>query len=547
MTSLIREYRQIPPFSGKKILYAYTKVPIIKDIQASFAKYRHVYSSAFLHIGAEADAYNAAQLNDMAAHNAQLEKDIAALDIQQRYAVKLQKEGNAKVDQVLKGLEGLNLNQQPAPAGNEKVADQLEGQLRAAGLKDEEVKKIMAALKFDAIPPISVTPSPGRGNAAPKKGQGGGTPAAGGLNVPKRPRASSQPREPPSKPLSPGPGAKKNNRAPSPSPSAAKSPKLAPKSPSPKPSAKSGSPAPKIPAKVVNSRILCVDRTNACKSHRVPLLSVLKIYSVRSLQAQAYLSLLRLWTANTSSPPGSTWLFRTVTSAGLNRPSSLSTSAKIPVYAAAKPSVREGALNAIAGGPHYFWSDNYPFEKEEVLKRLSSHESRGLAERDFETFDFMLCFSSDVYAELVELVKLLKSKDRAYEVKVRIVLIPGTEWYIGSRHTHVADLEEVTGDLKVGLKNWATKTLGWEKPADDKGIVSTIGGVQGRTVQMVLPGKYREPLGLRISDFRAGNVKETEGCWVQWEGIGKGGEILVCITGKKEKLKEAEAWVRALC
>jgi hypothetical protein len=76
--------------------------------------------------------------------------------------------------------------------------------------------------------------------------------------------------------------------------------------------------------------------------------------------------------------------------------------------------------------------------------------------------------------------------------------------------------------------------------------VCTVSGVQTRTLQMTLPRQYRKAILNQMKDVKEKKIKAVEGCWIRKDTDGGDFEQLVSITGPKEKLKEAEAWVRGL-
>jgi len=90
LNHLIREYKKIPPFSGMKIVFAMFKIPDVKNIQANFNNYRAIYSRAFEHAAAVADAHNAVELkainSKLEVKNKKLAADFAQLKKQQQEA-----------------------------------------------------------------------------------------------------------------------------------------------------------------------------------------------------------------------------------------------------------------------------------------------------------------------------------------------------------------------------------------------------------------------------------------------------------------------------
>lgn len=93
----------------------------------------------------------------------------------------------------------------------------------------------------------------------------------------------------------------------------------------------------------------------------------------RSIIAQAYMELLRSWTANVNG----TWLFKRVDSAGINIKSHFrNTDGKLSsdTYRI-DPGRRchQGALDSLAGDKDYFASDDPPREKSAIFDRVRQH------------------------------------------------------------------------------------------------------------------------------------------------------------------------------
>jgi hypothetical protein len=292
---LIREYSRIPPFSGQKIIFAVFKIPDVKKIQESFNNYRAIYSRAFEHANALADAHNAAELKDinsrLQAKNKQMAANFAELKKQQQEAAKIQKDNNTKVDRVLKLLEKMAVSGHPITPGQPAAKLEWEDELVASGLKREEAKKIMGPLIWTAsqaqkgqdVPQIKV------GNTAPNN-QGGHTDGQlrrhlsqnsvkkdQGLKAFGKPRSVSQSRDKDAeKPINKSPSGEKS-KAHSSSPSPVKG-NLNPPSPGPSSDNKRPS-SPKKQGTRDTSHIwiLCVDRTNGCKTPSSSCLSDIKI------------------------------------------------------------------------------------------------------------------------------------------------------------------------------------------------------------------------------------------------------------------------------
>lgn len=278
---LIREYRKIPPFSGMKIVFALFKIPDVKNIQANFNNYRAIYSRAFEHAAAVADAHNAQELkvinSKLEAKNKQLAAEFAQLKKHQQEAVKIQQANNAKMDQVLKLLEKMAVSPTLDVSNRNRSKIEWENQLVESGLQREEAKKIIAPLIWTSqevkqgAPEIQVTSSSDsknetaqgiirriRSQSSMKKENGLKAPG----KPPGRSRSVSQPRGKKDQNQAVAEPSTEKGKAPSPVKTNLKSPGPSPRSENKKP------PSPEeLTKKTEHIWILCVDRTNGCKRH----------------------------------------------------------------------------------------------------------------------------------------------------------------------------------------------------------------------------------------------------------------------------------------
>jgi hypothetical protein len=146
LAQLIRKFMSIPPYSGEKIIFALFKIPDVKKIQANFEGYRAIWSRALEHAGAVADVAAAEELKALKSRNEQLAKQIS--------------QSNDKVDEVIKLLHAFTA--QTSQQMNETPKAEIENQLRATGLDDKDVKKVIGSFMIEqtvggGTPPITVT------------------------------------------------------------------------------------------------------------------------------------------------------------------------------------------------------------------------------------------------------------------------------------------------------------------------------------------------------------------------------------------------------
>ncbi|KIW31763.1 uncharacterized protein PV07_03360 [Cladophialophora immunda] len=266
--------------------------------------------------------------------------------------------------------------------------------------------------------------------------------------------------------------------------------------------------------------IMCVDGKN----------------SARSVIAQTYLELVRAWTVNTTDR----WMYGRVDSAGVDIKTPFNET--VPLASRPDTDANSKAIDILAGDRNHFWSEDYPHEKAVIVNRVKAHQPRGIEERHFRTFEYILCF--DVYA--FEAVKRLKQKAQAKSSSTgskerisKVMLLEDCAWPDGGKTCHDADVvKDVNSRIKKQVKDFLGSEFGWTKPPFHKGMA---GGEQ-RTLHMVLPEKYRHPVQQALNQMR----KEF-GCkiYLTWEGTA-GKKQLVTIVGAQGKVRVAEKAVRAL-
>ncbi|MCJ1402396.1 hypothetical protein MMC11_005616 [Xylographa trunciseda] len=273
-----------------------------------------------------------------------------------------------------------------------------------------------------------------------------------------------------------------------------------------------------------DSRILCVDSSN----------------SIRSVLAQVYLEIMRIWTANATGR----WLFKRVDSAGrlINNAFTLSLTAEENLLSPAshiklaKATIQ--AIEALELGTYYQWTGDHPNEVERLLERTKQHDFQGIDAADFGHYNFILCFTQH---DADELHRMQKASGNSW---ARIVFLRGCEYrstlqYMSDR----AEMEKLLLAMKVVIKQFISEHL-------DDGFESIqFATTKGhRTLQIIQPlnslnfAGFREPLenGPKLKEY------ETKtGCAIKVTARRTSSQALISIIGPKERLAEAEAMVTA--
>ena len=265
---------------------------------------------------------------------------------------------------------------------------------------------------------------------------------------------------------------------------------------------------------MTSARILCVDRTN----------------DGRSIFAQAYLELLRIWLADTCEQRN--WLFKDVTSAGSFVSSDFSRRhSKLFPNGASNLFVTKQERNNVVLRAYDKQGTFEGAEKRAVMARVGNRRIRGLRGSDFQK-DFIVCFDMQTFDLLKALRQAATNDAKGHSQMAQIHLVP-----IGAHlHNDRTEMEVA----KVQLRGWATKYLGWKEPS-----VSSMGGFW-RTKQVLIPDAGYYAL-LRGNGRRLATLKKDSDCRYQFSSEMEEGMRLVSIVGKKDRLSEAatnilESW-----
>jgi hypothetical protein len=178
--------------------------------------------------------------------------------------------------------------------------------------------------------------------------------------------------------------------------------------------------------------------------------------------------------------------------------------------------------------------------------------------RDFQVNHYILCFDRDVLDGLSRVkstLQHLETQEHAQPmgvsgsgwqsaIKSKILYLEGSEWFRPDKHIHVQEINEAAKNIEDVVKRFLEREMGWVRPTGE-GIDKS----QNRTLQFILPKVYREKLSQGGRWTGSELQKEFEAktrCMLHftWDGVTE--SQLVSLTGPKERLKEAEAWVKGL-
>jgi len=264
----------------------------------------------------------------------------------------------------------------------------------------------------------------------------------------------------------------------------------------------------------MSARILCVDWSN----------------DGRSVFAQAYLELLRIWLADTRE--NRSWLFKDISSAGCFVSSDFSRKhSKLFPKGASSLFMTKQERNNLALSAYDKQGTFEGAEKRAVMARVGNRRIRGLRGSDFQK-SFILCFDKATF-ELLKLLRQAASNDANGAPQIaQIHLVE-----IGS------DMHKAEKEMKAAkerLRGWATKYLGWKEPS-----ISAKGGFW-RTKQILIPDAGLHAL-LREKENRLTALKKESDCDYHFSSETEEGMRLVSIVGKKDRLDEAatkilESW-----
>lgn len=257
---------------------------------------------------------------------------------------------------------------------------------------------------------------------------------------------------------------------------------------------------------------------------------------VRSIIAQTYLELVRVWTANYKGE----WLFNRVESAGVQVETDFSRRAwksKTEPLVKGGNSPEEAALKAISGAESHFRSE----EKQDILARVGRHKSRGIDHWHFRKYEFMLCFDKNVYEALKMLAKRCKEKYGHlpdYANMSKIVLVKDIRLQAACSNLDTKSTSILVESIKDGIKSFLKTEYGWQRPP------IPIADGQFRTKQIVVRNDdikvKSEERGSKLNE-----VASRTNCRIRVTDEKFDGQLF-SITGRKESLSLASAVLREI-
>lgn len=260
----------------------------------------------------------------------------------------------------------------------------------------------------------------------------------------------------------------------------------------------------------------------------------INITSVRSIIAQSYLELVRVWTVNNSGE----WLFNRVESAGVrvetkfsrrcleSRPELLMKGGRAP---------DTDALEAFPGKKSYFRSK----ESDDILARIAQHRSRGLDNSQFRKYEYMLCFDKSVYETVTYLAECCKKEYGhmpSYATLSKVILLPDVRLKSAMAKLSVDDKRRLVNSIKDSIEGFLEKEYHWKRPP----LSITEGPF--RTKQISLPN-----LDINLSpaekEAKLSDISAKTECRIRITDE-KMDAQLFSITGRKEALSFASSLIR---
>ncbi|CAF9925966.1 hypothetical protein IMSHALPRED_006834 [Imshaugia aleurites] len=282
--------------------------------------------------------------------------------------------------------------------------------------------------------------------------------------------------------------------------------------------------------------IMVVDSYNEGKTKNRDLASraFSNITEVRSIIAQTYLELIRVWTVNNSGE----WLFNRVESAGVqvetkfsrrclkSRPKFLVKGDKAPESA---------ALEAISGKKSYFKSE----EKNDILARVAQHRSRGIDNWHFRKYEYILCLDRSVYETVMTLAKCCKKRYGdlpSYANLSKVILLKDLRLKDAAANLSADDTTRLVNSIKDGIKSFLDTEYHWKRPL--------LGIADGsfRTKQIVL-SNFDIKLGSAEKEAALHEISTRTDCRIRVTDE-KFDAQLLSITGRKEALSFASSLIK---
>ena len=256
---------------------------------------------------------------------------------------------------------------------------------------------------------------------------------------------------------------------------------------------------------------------------------------MRSIIAQTYLELVRVWTVNNSGE----WLFNRVESAGVqiatkfakrcfkSQPKFFVEGGKLPESA---------VLEAISGEKSYFRSD----EKNDILARIAQHRSRGLDNWHFRKYEYMLCFDKTAYENVTTLAKYCKKRYGdmpSYAKLSKIILIDDVKLKDAAANLNADATTKLVESIKNGIKNFLRAQYHWKRPP------LSISDGPFRTKQIVLLS-IDVKLSPAEEEAKVKEISAKTDCRIRVTDERFDSQLLT-ITGRSEGLALASSLLRA--
>lgn len=240
---------------------------------------------------------------------------------------------------------------------------------------------------------------------------------------------------------------------------------------------------------------------------------------------QAYLELVRVWTANTSKQ----WLFKEVESAGCSVESKFTKTHQAQIKTKLQPRTKHSndkALQALSEQNHF-----QSKEKDEIFKRLKERKTRGIEAVHFNDFDYILYFDKPTHSLLEKLKLCAEESAPGKPPRAKLVLLEGTELH--------EDWDKTVGEVKMATRRWLEDEFKWARP------VPAIKKGAWRTQQMTIPDECFTTLTAKKGAKRM-EIEAKSGCQLWLSSKRQDPKTLLSIVGPQEVLSKAEALVRAL-
>jgi len=255
---------------------------------------------------------------------------------------------------------------------------------------------------------------------------------------------------------------------------------------------------------------------------------------VRSIIAQTYLELIRVWTVNHNG----VWLFNRVESAGVQVETKFARRAwksKSKSLVKGGNSPEKAALEAISGKDSYFRSE----AKNDILARIAQHKSRGIDNWHFRKYKYMLCFDKPVYEALTMLAECYRERYGdlpSYTNLSKIILVKDVKSKTAAANLDASDTSKLVKSIKDGIKSFLHSEYDWQRPPS-----SITDGLYG-TKQIVLPtGDIK--LSLDEKETKLNEIASKTDCRIRITDE-KFDDHLFSITGRKEALTFATSLLK---